>query len=255
MRMAVYMGSIFHRLDVYADGAYIQPENVEKHGSLLIYKPGDYQPEISAENNGANWLDMQTDTIHVIVRGGSVIDIKLQPVIVLGLNVSAVSVDEFFEENLIQNLTKLLGIDAEDIALHQRYEELTYFEVDIGYVVDHSHTSHWEDPDSYNSMGYKLKESIQTGEFHRELGIITEAITIMNPLLQPPNDLYLEMTYQIENNTWTAENIKTVETITMYESPTLQQDGTTFATQPKVLFEDENVSLILIMTMPSISKF
>ena len=253
LRMAIYMGSVFQRLDVYADGVYVQPENAEKQGSQLIYKPGDYQPDISTENNGANWVDMDMDTIHIIVRGGSVIDIKLQPVIVLGFNVPSVSVDEFFEDNLVQNLANLLGIDKEDIVImdavseasRRRRDAMTYCTVQIGYTEQHSPNNNMEDYDSINSMCHKLKECIQTGEFHRILGILAEDITVMDPLLEPDHEDYLEMTWEIGNNTWMADDTKTVETVAMHEKPKPLHEGTAFQIQPKIKFKDENVSMYL----------
>ena len=49
-------------------------------------------------------MDVKNDLLYVTLRGGEPIDIKTAPAVILAFGFPAISIDEFFGENLISNL-------------------------------------------------------------------------------------------------------------------------------------------------------
>uniref|UniRef100_A0A7M5XJA2 G8 domain-containing protein n=2 Tax=Clytia hemisphaerica TaxID=252671 RepID=A0A7M5XJA2_9CNID len=107
------------RIDVYRNGLYIAPTNGEYSGSSfnLLPKnpnnPDEFKPTMSSYN-GANWFDDDTQLLYVIIKGDEPVELKVQPVIQLRFQAStaAVSIDDFFKENLVNNIAALLGIPS-----------------------------------------------------------------------------------------------------------------------------------------------
>ena len=59
-------------------------------------------------STGANFMDMANDILYVVVRGSDAIDIKTSALIVITFGFPAVTVDEFFGDNLVENLAKFV---------------------------------------------------------------------------------------------------------------------------------------------------
>ncbi len=72
-------------------------------------------PDVQADATGTNYFDSVYDMQYVIVRGPTVVEIKTSPLIVISFNIPAVTVDEFYGENLVNNLALFLGISADKI--------------------------------------------------------------------------------------------------------------------------------------------
>ncbi|ROT65416.1 putative fibrocystin-L [Penaeus vannamei] len=105
------------RYDISVDGVYIPPTNIDNSKY-----PAEYQ--LLPENDlflpsitdpvGTNYLQRNKKLLHVVLRGGSVIDITTTPTIILSMGI-VIDPDNFFEENLVQNLALLLNIPPENI--------------------------------------------------------------------------------------------------------------------------------------------
>ncbi|XP_033119893.1 fibrocystin-L-like [Anneissia japonica] len=110
------------RLDVYYQGLYIMPNNGRIDGGSFIWVDKDpnlpddqFLPTPASNIYGENYFDRKLQTLWVLVRGNQPLDIITTPVIMVAIGVPAVAVDDFFEENLVQNLANLLGIDKSRI--------------------------------------------------------------------------------------------------------------------------------------------
>ncbi|CAK8682970.1 unnamed protein product [Clavelina lepadiformis] len=107
----------------------ITPENydydVDK--DKWIYKrpetDGQYRPAINSRIHGANFMDLKKDLLYVTLRGGEPIDIKTAPAVILAFGFPAISIDEFFGENLISNLAIYLGVPDDKIRIVDVVEE------------------------------------------------------------------------------------------------------------------------------------
>jgi len=54
--------------------------------------------------NGANFMDLQTRLLYVTLRGREPVTIRTSPAIVVKIGFPAISVDNFFGDQLRQNL-------------------------------------------------------------------------------------------------------------------------------------------------------
>ena len=53
-------------------------------------------------------MDRANDMLYLVVRGSDAIDIKTSALIIVKFGFPAISVDEFFENNLVNNLASLV---------------------------------------------------------------------------------------------------------------------------------------------------
>ena len=104
------------RLDVYVDGMFMNPENKDfsSEDYALLPPSLDYIPSLDYAH-GSNYFDPNTGHLYVIVKDG-VVNIKTQPIVVLKLGMT-VPIENFFEENVIENIAGLLGIDPSNIRI------------------------------------------------------------------------------------------------------------------------------------------
>ncbi|CAK8682961.1 unnamed protein product [Clavelina lepadiformis] len=108
---------------------FILPENYDYDVSKdkWIYKrpetDGQYRPAIDSRIHGANFMDVKNDLLYVTLRGGEPIDIKTAPAVILAFGFPAISIDEFFGENLISNLAIYLGVPDDKIRIVDVVEE------------------------------------------------------------------------------------------------------------------------------------
>ena len=104
------------RYDIYIDGKFLAPNNIDTTKEEYSLKPPDssYIPQLT-EAHGSNYFDPNTGHLYLLIKEG-MIDIKTQPIVVLKLGIT-VPIENFFEENVINNLAGLLGIDPSNIRI------------------------------------------------------------------------------------------------------------------------------------------
>ncbi|XP_072027284.1 LOW QUALITY PROTEIN: fibrocystin-L-like [Amphiura filiformis] len=102
------------RLDVYVDGKYIMPNNGAIENGEFVWKndlaPEDYIPDPSSNVYGENFFHRDLSTLYINIRGSQAVDIVTTPVVLVTFGVPAITVDDFFEENLINNLVQFLDV-------------------------------------------------------------------------------------------------------------------------------------------------
>ena len=195
------------RLDVYYGDTYVHPTNVRIENGETVYDPKDpnlpddqFQPTIN-DQPGANFYERSDKRLYFILRGNTPITIKTTPVIQIALNLAPVTVDAFFEENLVSNLATLLGIDQNVIQIveviseasrRKRQTEVTIIYIQIGDPISVSNAS-----TNSSIMDFETLENIttivalviQTGELERALGVL-----ILFAEVQPPEPSPVDFT-------------------------------------------------------------
>ena len=110
------------RLDVYNGGNYIVPTNGILDTNLRYVDTRDpetkaqYVPTISL-NPGANFYDRSSLTMYFVVKGDAKIKLETTMVIQLRFDLASITVDTFFEENIVSNIALLLGIPESKIRI------------------------------------------------------------------------------------------------------------------------------------------
>ncbi|KAI3358131.1 hypothetical protein L3Q82_003134 [Scortum barcoo] len=110
------------RLDVYVDNKLVAPTNAEWNKDNTDYtlkKPiyaGQYIPEVNG-TLGTNYFDQDYKMLKVVVRGSKPVEIRTAPVLFISFELPAMTEDQFFGENLVQNLAMFLKVPANMIRI------------------------------------------------------------------------------------------------------------------------------------------
>ena len=195
------------RLDVYVGTEYIIPTNGYMKDGNLRYKRGDNFIPTLSDSHGTNYYDRNTKRLHIVIKGDTPVRIETTQVIQLGIDLPPVTVDEFFEVNLIQNLALLLGITPNRIRIvnvisesggRKRETARTRVEFEIGAAPSNDTTtpnvngtdgsynnqtgSNPQDDTVYRELlniTTRVGEVIQTGELSKNIGYdILDAVVI-----------------------------------------------------------------------------
>ena len=199
------------RLDVYYGNTLVHAKNVEvdKNGELLYNSkdprlPDDQFIPTLDDPAGSNFYERSVKRLYFILRGNTPITIRTAPVIQLAIHLPPVTVDDFFEENLIFNLATLLGIDMSRIKVvnviseasnRKRQVEGTSVEIEIGNPPETTLTNENDtatnettttDPnaldfDALENVTSMVAEVIQTGQLEEMLNV-----SILSADVQPP---------------------------------------------------------------------
>ncbi|XP_064089363.1 fibrocystin-L-like [Macrobrachium nipponense] len=109
------------RYDVYVDGTLVKPTNIDTSSTaykLLPVDPNNPQAFYPTHSDpvGSNFLERSRKMLHVLLKGGHMVQIKTRPMVVLSTG-AVVSESDFYEENLVANVAAMLGISPDNIVV------------------------------------------------------------------------------------------------------------------------------------------
>ena len=212
------------RLDVYIGSEYIIPTNGYMKDGNLRYRRGiDFIPSPSTDPHGTNYYDRSEKKLYIVIRGDRAVRVETTPVIQLGIDLPPITIDEFFEVNLVRNLALLLGISPNRIRIvnvifesgtRQKRETSprTRVELEIGDAPSNETTlteggsnnnttpvynmttttgPTEQEMETYNELiniTTKVSEVIQTGELSKEIGynVLDAELTEPKPIVTDP---------------------------------------------------------------------
>ncbi|ESO84871.1 hypothetical protein LOTGIDRAFT_131466, partial [Lottia gigantea] len=109
-----------NRLDVHVNGQYVVPNNGEMKDGRLVLKPSstsvEFMPAVS-QPSGSNYVKRDENMMFFVIKGSDRIDITLASVVVVSFSLPEMTIDEFFGENLIQNMAAFLGVDPRKVRI------------------------------------------------------------------------------------------------------------------------------------------
>ncbi|XP_041373046.1 fibrocystin-L-like isoform X2 [Gigantopelta aegis] len=118
-----------NRLDVKVDGNIIMAKNAEIRKGKYFLNAGQtsaqYMPDVATEPAGTNFINRQTRQIFVIVKGDSVVNIETNEQIIVSFSLPAMTVDDFFGDNIIENLAAFLNVDPRKVRIVDVVNEQT----------------------------------------------------------------------------------------------------------------------------------
>eukprot|EP00057_Strongylocentrotus_purpuratus_P032169 XP_786826.2 PREDICTED: uncharacterized protein LOC581747 [Strongylocentrotus purpuratus] len=167
-------------------------------------------PSLDSMVLGDNYFDREKQTLYILVRGSTFVEIRTTPVVITTFGVPAVEVDDFFEENLVENLANLLNIDPSQIRVVDIISEArrkkrstgsdTEVVVEIGanpvasISTDNSTTtpapSGTSSPselsfDQLTEVQAMLADEMQTGNLGDSLGVTINSMAMTDPVDTP----------------------------------------------------------------------
>ncbi|XP_064635838.1 fibrocystin-L-like [Lineus longissimus] len=118
IKLAVYY-RLPQRFDVYYEDVRVPPlnEGPNSNGDTVLFPPTagvDPTPSLS-EGPGANYFDRDYDLLYFIMKGTTHLDIKMSSVLVISFNMPAMTVDDFFGTEIVNNLAIFLGVPKSKI--------------------------------------------------------------------------------------------------------------------------------------------
>ncbi|GCB65056.1 hypothetical protein scyTo_0007633, partial [Scyliorhinus torazame] len=213
VRLAIYY-STSQRLEVYVNNNFVAPTNVEwdvDHSDFTLKGPtyeGEFIPKLDSPVTGANYFDRTYQMLNVLVRGSTPIEIHTSPVLHISFNLPAMTVDEFYGPNLVQNLALFLNVPPNKIRVTNIVRETGHrrkratgitVEVEIGEPPMEQLSSSRNNSTNSTSTEGKLQfsdlkefasnlgEAMLTGNLSVSLGFAVSALDITSPV-PPPGD-------------------------------------------------------------------
>ncbi|KAK3107766.1 hypothetical protein FSP39_021797 [Pinctada imbricata] len=255
-----------NRLDLYVDGTYIMPKNGRMEGptndkKLILDPPPQsdpdyYMPVVGTDSAGANFFSRNSGIFtFLLVGGNSEYIIKTQNTIIVSHQFPPMTVDEFFGQNIVQNLAAFLNIPAskvrvtdvipENQAAGKRKKRATGSDVIVGAIVE---VGNAPNPDINGTVsgdltdtqitdaGVKISNEIQLGNYSEIVN--TSSSTTYSIATSPPSTDSEEWANQGTESPYTV--LYQVDAMRFNPKITPLHEGAPFSTQPKVQILDAN---------------
>ncbi|XP_053349466.1 PKHD1 like 1, tandem duplicate 1 [Clarias gariepinus] len=103
------------RLDVYVNDQLVAPNNAQWNTDRTDYTllnptyPGQYVPTLNG-TSGSNFFDPDYKMMHVLLRGSTPVQISTSPLLFISFNLPAMTEEQFFGDQLVNNLAVFLKI-------------------------------------------------------------------------------------------------------------------------------------------------
>ncbi|CAH8626270.1 unnamed protein product [Schistosoma guineensis] len=110
------------RLDVYVNGVYMKAKNAITNnlGQTVLQAPktlNEFMPNVITDPAGSNYFDDSAQMLYVIIKGEDIITIKLSQLIKVAFGLPAMTIDQFYGSEVVNNLANYLGIPAKNIRI------------------------------------------------------------------------------------------------------------------------------------------
>nr|XP_061786823.1 fibrocystin-L-like [Nerophis lumbriciformis] len=190
------------RLDVYVDDQLVAPTNAKwnsDNSDYTLSKPtyeGQYVPALNA-TMGANFFDPTSKMLKVLVRGSDSVEIRTSPVLFIAFELPAMTEDEFFGDNLVQNLAVFLQVPShmirvtniirEDSRRRRRSTGLKV-EVEIRKPPVQQVTNSTEDEEDFQllrNIADDLGQAVVSGNLSQSIGFNVSSVGVVVP--PPPS--------------------------------------------------------------------
>ncbi|XP_076438592.1 LOW QUALITY PROTEIN: fibrocystin-L-like [Babylonia areolata] len=136
-----------HRLDVSVDGSYVLPTNgyVSNDRTFMLPEeyPNQFMPSLENRTMGDHYVDHEASTLHWVHCGPGVLEFQKARVLVVSFGLPAMTDEEFFGEQIVNNLAQFLSIPVEKVRIvdvvredggsrRKRSTGLYYFLAEVG---------------------------------------------------------------------------------------------------------------------------
>lgn len=73
---------------------------------------GQYLPNPLTDPSGTNYFDRKTETLYVVVKGPSIVEIRYQPLVIISFGLPAMTEEEFYGSKVVDNMAAFLGVST-----------------------------------------------------------------------------------------------------------------------------------------------
>eukprot|EP00062_Callorhinchus_milii_P017054 gi/632969110/ref/XP_007900907.1/ PREDICTED: LOW QUALITY PROTEIN: fibrocystin-L [Callorhinchus milii] len=265
VRLAIYYFTP-QRLDVYVNEQFVAPTNAAwnaQHTDFTLKAPiypGQYLPPLDSTVPGSNYFDRTYQMLNVLVRGSTPVKIRTTPVLFISFNLPAMTVDDFYDSALANNLALFLNIPSSKIRITKIVREgsrrrkrapgiTVEFQIAEPPVqqlsADQNVTANTTtNPDTLsfsglNEMASNLSEAMLTGNISEALGFTISSMGISTPVPPPGDPEWEKVASKPVNRTTASESyVAVVEALVVVVQPVGGEPGQLLLQQPSVMSVD-----------------
>ncbi|XP_075128051.1 fibrocystin-L-like [Leptodactylus fuscus] len=257
------------RLDVYVNSAYINPTNIQRQGSdYTLNAPtyqGQYMPQLSSTVLGENFFDKDYNLLYVLVRGSTPVEIHTSPLIVVSFNLPAMTVDQFYGDNLIRNLALFLNVPASKIRITKIIAEGSSRRkraaggISVSVEISDPPTQQWNSTTNstgdlsytdFRSISKDLASATINGSLSSHLNVTVSSLSISDPVPPPSDPAWSQVAAESENKAQSSNGnyLAAVSTLRVIQEPVAGVPGEKLYQQPCVMALDSNGNCVSVST-------
>ncbi|XP_069076730.1 fibrocystin-L-like isoform X2 [Pleurodeles waltl] len=262
VRVAIYYSNP-QRLDVFVNNAFVGPKNAEWNADRtdFTYKepkyPEEFLPALNSATHGENYFDSTYQMLYILLRGSTPVEVRTSPLLMIGFNLPAMTVDQFYEgKNLVNNLAIFLKIPASKIritkiiaASSKRRKRATGLSVTVQIsdpptlmTNDSANTTGQLQYAELQNISQSIAEAAVTGSLSSSLNITVASVAVKEPP-PPPDDpkwQQLASTEVTERTEEAASFVSTVTKLVVITQPEAGFPGELLTQQPSIQAVDDN---------------
>ncbi|KAM4026998.1 fibrocystin-L isoform 2-T2 [Anomaloglossus baeobatrachus] len=256
------------RLDVYVNNVYINPTNIEWKGSDYTLKEptykGQYMPQLNSTFLGENFFDRDYNMLYILVRGSSPVEIRTSPLIVISFNLPAMTVDQFYGDNLVKNLAIFLKIPASKIRItkivaesaNRRKRAAGGISVSVE-IADppvqqinstNSNSTGALTYADFQDMSKNLASATINGSLSSQLNITVSSLSVSDPVPTPSDPAWSQVASATVNRTQSSSGsyLATVSALKIVQQPVAGVPGEKLSQQPSIMAVDSNGNCVSV---------
>ncbi|XP_059501744.1 PKHD1 like 1, tandem duplicate 1 isoform X2 [Stegostoma tigrinum] len=266
IRLAIYF-STSQRLDVYVNSTFVPPTNVKwntDNTDFTLKGPtytGEFIPKLDSSVIGENYFDRTYQMLNVLVKGSTPIEVHTAPVLHISFSLPAMTVDEFYGPNLVENLALFLNVPRSKIRITNIVREtrlrrkratgitveveirdppLQHFSEDSSNSTNTTSTEGKLQFSDLKEISSNLGEAMLTGNLSASLGFTISTIDLSSPVPPPGDTQWVQMTSKpVLSREVRTNHMATMTGLIVVREPAAGQTGQTLSQQPCVKAVDD----------------
>ncbi|KAI5615922.1 fibrocystin-L precursor [Silurus asotus] len=255
------------RLDVYVSDQLVVPNNAQwntGHTDYTLLKPtfpGQYVPTLSGMA-GSNFFDPDYKMMHVLLQGSTPVQIITSPLLFISFNLPAMTEEEFFGDQLINNLAIFLKIPAYKIRITnivrensgaQRRKRSTGLTVEVEIKeppTNQTSANSTSDSDQFTMLkaaADTLAQAAVSGNLSQSIGFNVSSVGVIVPP-PPANDpTWSQVANQeVTRETQSVQMVSSVSTLMVVVEPVAGLHPGTLSIQPVIMALDQQGNCVSV---------
>ncbi|XP_043545298.1 fibrocystin-L-like [Chiloscyllium plagiosum] len=266
IRLAIYY-STSQRLDVYVNNTFVPPTNAKWNADKTDFTlkgptyAGEFTPKLDSSVIGENYFDRTYQMLNVLVRGSTPIEVHTAPVLHISFNLPAMTVDEFYGPNLVENLALFLNVPQSKIRITNivretglRRKRATGITVEVEirdppsehFSVDNSNSTNTTSTEGklkfsdLEEIASNLGEAMLTGNLSASLAFTISTMDLSSPVPPPGDAEWAQMTSKpVLSRAVRTNHVAAVTGLVVVREPVAGQTGQLLNQQPSVKAVDD----------------
>ncbi|KAK2836335.1 hypothetical protein Q7C36_014204 [Tachysurus vachellii] len=248
------------RLDIYVNNQLVAPNNAQWNAAKTDYTllkptyPGQYIPALNG-THGSNFFDPDYKMMHILLRGSTPVQISTSPVLFISFNLPAMTEEEFFGDQLVNNLALFLKVPPSMIRItnivregsgakrRRRATGLTV-EVEIKQPPSNQTSANsTSDSDQFTvlqTVADTLGQAAVSGNLSQSIGFNVSSVGVILPSPPPSDPSWSQVVSQeVTREDSTMQTVSSVSALKVVVEPVAGLSPGLFSVQPGIMAVDQ----------------